>query len=343
MPLSKTSSSADLRSAALPDFIARRRIPPVVVLAGVLSAVLLVVLALVLLVPDRAYLAICLTVLIGAAVFYVTTTVQRAYDLLIATEFQNTLFSSAIGISHKFCLIMKQDGTITYLDRAFQEMFPSFFQQPHRTLDVWLEQAKVAREEREEILAALERGGFSRVVCVMRTSGDGYYKLVLSLEPIVRPHGFILLRGREFIENRATADAPGVFQKFDQLNRSFISLFSQVVSTMNMGVCMAGPAGNILYANRVLEQWLGFGDGEIISCGFNLSNIIQLERDPRDYIELIDREAPVQLQMKHGGIVRVFLSQRVIFDDQKKVLGCVALLHALGDTVPTPLETSEKK
>ncbi|NBX04157.1 MAG: hypothetical protein EBR02_08915 [Alphaproteobacteria bacterium] len=340
MLLSKMPSEGELRSATAPDFISRRRIPGAFMFASIFFATLIVVALLVFVIKNLLLLVFLITVIIGVAAWYATFTLQRQQDLLLATEFQNALFSSAIGISHKFCLIIKQDGVITYLDRPFQDMFPAFMQQPQRTLDALLDQAKVAREEREEILTAVESGGFSRIICVMRTSGDGYYKLVLSVEPIVRPHGFILLRGREFVENRSSDNAPGVFQKFDQLNRSFISLFSQVVSTMNMGVMMTGPAGNILYANTVIERWLGFADGEIVSCGFNLSNIIQLDRDAKDYVELMDREVPVQMQMKHGGIVRMFLSQRVIHDDQNKLLGCVALLHALSSTTITPNSVS---
>ena len=170
----------------------------------------------------------------------------------------------------------------------------------------------------------------------MRTPSEGYYKLVISVEPIVKPHGFVLLRGREFIENRSSAGAPDVFQKFDNLNRSFVSLFSQAVATMNMGVCMTGPVGNILYANSIIEQWLGFAEGEIVSCGFKLQDIVQYDREG-EFVEPEDMEVPVHLQMKHGGIMRVFLSQRVIRDEKKKVLGCVALLHSLTSN-PIPMK-----
>ena len=327
----------DLRAGSMSDFVVRRRRPTLVTLAVVTLATLAGSLALAFLVTSKTLLALSLAMLIGAASWYAIYAIQQTQDLLMATEFQNALFSSAIGISHKFCLILKHNGTITYLDRAFQDMFPNFFSQPHRTIDVWLNQSKVAPEEKDEIIQAVAKGGFSKIICVMRTPGEGYYKLVISVEPIVKPQGFVLLRGREFIENRSSAGSPDVFQKFDTLNRSFISLFSQVVGTMNMGVCMTGPVGNILYANGVIEKWLGFSDGEIVSCGFKLQDIIQYDREGHDLAEPEDLEVPVHLQMKHGGIMRVFLSQRVIRDEKKKVLGCVALLHSLTSN-PIPMK-----
>jgi PAS domain-containing protein len=336
MSQARHEEGIDLRAGSVPDFVARKRTPVLISLASIAGVGLLLSCIAVFWVNDPFVRVFLLTLILGGVSFYSLFQVQRTHDLLMATEFQNALFSSAIGISHKFCVILKRDGTITYLDQAFQELFPNFIQQPHRHLDIWLEQSKVAREEREEISQALLRGGYSKIICVMRTASEGYYKLVLSVEPIVRPHGFMLLRGREFIDKRSANDAPEAFQKFDQLNRSFISLFSQVVNGMNMAVCMMGPVGNIIYANRVLEQWLGFTEGEIISCGFTFKDIMQVERDLGNLQEMEDKEIPIHLQMKHGGTLRVFLSQRVIRDESNKILGCVALMHSLSNNpVPT--------
>lgn len=338
MAKDEVSDNMDLRAGAVPDFVARRRSPvlfTVVVITGVcflLSCIFLF------LIENTLWRVVLLATTFAAFCSYALIKIQHTHDLLMATEFQNALFSSAIGISHKFCVIMKQDGTITYLDQAFQELFPSFVQQGKRHVDVWLEQSKVAREEREEIVQALKRDGFSKIICVMRTANEGYYKMVLSVEPIVRPHGFVLLRGREFIDKRAVGDAPEAFQKFDQLNRSFISLFSQVVNTMNMGVCMMGPVGNIIYANKILEGWLGFTEGEIISSGFQLRDILHNEREAHDMKNPEDIEAPTYLQMKHGGTLRVFLSQRVIRGEDNKVLGAVALMHSLTSANPIPIQ-----
>jgi len=319
-------SNASGAAGGVPDFAARKRYPAVVTLMMVMVVTLLICILLSLLVQNRTLLVAALFAIIGGAGWYATLAVQRSYDLLLATEFQNALFSSAIGINHKFCLIIKQDGMITYLDRAFQDMFPAFLRQPQRTLDVWLDHSKVTREDREEILASIERGGFSKVIFVVRTGHDEFHKIVMSVEPILRPHGFILLRGREFIEKRSSEGMDSAFQQFDMLNKSVVTLFSHVVGTMNMGMYMTGPLGNIIYTNSVLDQWLGFADGEIISCGLSLKDIIHPDSGPHA-VAIENREMPIMLQAKHGGKVTSFLSQRVIRDDHGKITGCSALLH----------------
>lgn len=312
--------------SSIPDFAIRRRNPAVVTLFFVLFGVMVLCLALSMIVQERTTLMLILFIIISSAAWYATLAVQRSYDLLMATEFQNALFSSAIGVNHKFCLIIKQDGIITYLDRAFQDMFPNFLRQSQRTVDVWLDHGKVAREDREEIFATIERGGFGKVIFVVRTAGDEYHKIVMSVEPILRPHGFILLRGREFVEKRVNDGTPSGFQKFDQMNKTVVSLFSQVVGTMKMGIYMTDPMGNLIYANPVLEQWLGFNEGEIVSGALALKDIISNDGSLR-LSDLEDAEATVLMQKKHGGMLKTSLSQRVIRDEAGRVTGSSALVR----------------
>lgn len=308
---------------SVPDFVIRRRSPAIVTLFVVLFITLILCMGLSVIVHDRTVLMMALFIIISSSAWYATLAVQRSYDLLMATEFQNALFSSAIGVNHKFCLIIKQDGVITYLDRAFQDMFPNFLRQATRTVDIWLEHGKVAREDREEIFAAIERGGFGKVVFVIRTAGDEYHKIVMSVEPILRPHGFILLRGREFVEKRMGDGMAGQFQQFDQLNKTVVSLFSQMVGDMNVGVYMTDAVGNMLYANSVLEHWLGFAEGEIVACSLSLKDMVEGDRIG----EVHDREQYILMQKKHGGLVKLSVNQRVTRDESGKVTGCSALVR----------------
>lgn len=318
---------ADSRSgiptgANVPDFIVRRRSPAVLTLAVVLFGTLIACIGIAFTIDDRTHLMMLLFSLIGAAAWYATLTVQRSYDLLMATEFQNALFSSAIGINHKFCLIIKQDGVITYLDRAFQDMFPNFLRQSNRTVDSWLEHGKVSREDREEIMAAIDRGGFGRAIFVMRSAGDEYHKIVMSVEPILRPHGFILLRGREFVEKRTDESTP----HNDRIQKASLALFSRITSKVNLGMFTAGALGNITYINPVLENWLGYPNGEVISSGLALKDIV-LGDDTGVIRELADREEAVSLQKKDGSKISAVLHQQVVKDDNGKVAAAAGLIQ----------------
>src|SRR5690606_18335233 len=100
---------------------------------------------------------------------------------------------------------------------------------------------------------------YEKVIFEIR-GGDGHFnKIVMSIEPILRPTGFIMLRGREFVEMRAN-DESAKISPSNLMSKNTITLFSHVMDTMNMGVYMTSPTGGMIYVNPVLEQWLGYDD-----------------------------------------------------------------------------------
>ena len=268
-----------------------------------------------------------LSVLFIIAGWYIVIVVQRNRDLVLATEFQNSLFASALGINNKFCLIIRPDGTIVYLDRSFQDIFPEFIKQPRRTIDVLLDQGKVEKEESDKIYTAIEQGVYAKVVLNIRGTGKIFHKMIVSIEPILRPSGFILLRGREFIESRSSEDD----LDNDPMSKSSITLFSHVMDTMNMGVYMTNPTGGLIYVNPVLEQWLGYKGSEITNQNLSLQDIISQGGKRSEYIEPDNYEGEVILLKKTGGAMKSFINQKIIQDDNGRIVGCTALVHNFVD------------
>ncbi len=317
----------DFISSGARDFVIRKRTPTLLQLFGLFLITLLASVSLVVAISDKFMLAMILFGVIGLAGWYVIFTMQRNRDLLMATEFQNALFASALGLNNKFCMIIRRNGNVIYLDRTFQDMFPDFLKQPHRSIDVLLDQGKVSRSDSEKIFSSIERGVYEKVVFDIRDGENHYNKIMMSIEPILRPSGFILLRGREFIETRKAADVAGKGGG-NLMSKSNITLFSHVMDTMNMGVYMAGPTGSIIYANPVLEHWLGYGEGEITTGNLSLQDIIQQGGGARpDTIEPDNYEGEVMLMKKTGGTMKSFINQKIIRDDTNKIVGCTALVH----------------
>ena len=311
------------------DFVIRQRIPTIVKMLGLFSACLMTSIMLLVLVLDKGAVIAWLTVVIGALGWYVLVQIQRSRDLVLATEFQNALFASALGINNKFCLIIKRDGSIVYMDRAFQALFPEFTSERHLSIATLLGHGQVAAEERQMIFDGIDRGTFAKVIFDIRAADRHFHRVVMSIEPIVRPAGFILLRGREFVEKRSneTAASPE-FKHNPLLNKSGITLFSYIMDKMDMGVYMTDPTGAVIYANPLLEQWLSFNEGEIMSGNLSLKDIVYQEKThsggpitPEDF------EGEAALMKKIGGQMRVFINQKVIRSDTDKMLGCVALVH----------------
>jgi PAS domain S-box-containing protein len=321
MPIRYTD--LDFGTSGARDFVIRKRTPTQIQLFIIFAVSLFIVATLTFSVNNQTALLSILFIVIVMMGWYVMLQVQRARDLVLATEFQNALFASALGINNKFCIIIKRDGNIVYLDRSFQEMFPDFLKQPRRTIDVLLDQGKVSRPDSERIYSSIERGVYEKVIFEIRGVGNVFHKMVMTIEPILRPSGFILLRGREFVESRSEDDAAPT----PSLSKSTITLFSHVMDTMNMGVYMTGPTGNVVYVNPVLEQWLGYRDGETTSSNLSLQDLIMQGAERAETIEPDNYEGEVVLQKKAGGMMKAFINQKVIRDEFNKVVGCTALVH----------------
>lgn len=318
-------SDMDIQSSGAREFVMRRRRPTIPQLLTIFTAALLISISLTVAVMDRAMLGLLLVILFGSVGWYVIVTLQRERDLVLTTEFQNALFASALGINSKFCLIIKRDGNIVYLDRSFQELFPDFIRLTRRTVDILLEYGRVSSEHSERIYHAIERGVYDKVIFDIRAANGEMHKMVMSIEPILRPSGFIMLRGREFVANRADAgvDTGGL----PPISKSTVTLFAHVMDSMQMGVYMTGPDGGIIYANPMIEQWLGYGDGEIVARNLSLQDIIQGESDRKAAIQPGDYEGNAALQKKNGNMMTVFINQKIMRDEQGKILGCTALVH----------------
>lgn len=315
----------DVATSGSRDFVIRRRTPTMPQLLAIFISVLLIAISVSLSIVDRMQLISMLSLLLIIAGCYVMVVVQRNRDLVLATEFQNALFASALGINNRFCVIIKRDGNIIYLDRSFQDMFPDFLKQPRRTIDILLEHGRVSKEDSNKVFAAIEQGVFSKVVFDIRGGNNEYHKMVMSIEPIMRPSGFIMLRGREFVEARANDDLQATGS--NPINKSSITLFSHVMDSMNMGVYMTNPTGALVYVNPILEQWLGYRDGEIVNSNLSLQDIIHQSGKRSENIEPDNYEGEILLQKKTGGQMKSFINQKVISDEHGKHMGCTALVH----------------
>jgi len=325
MALRYTDFRAETRGTQ--DFVIRHRVPTIWKLIGLFLASMIVTVSVLVSSMDKGPVIFLLCMTIGGLGWYVLLQIQRSRDLVLATEFQNALFASALGINNKFCLIIKREGHIVYMDNSFQQMFPDFAGERTHTIATLVKHGHVAPEDKDRIFAAIDQGVFAKVIFDIRAADKHFHRVVMSVEPIVRPEGFILLRGREFVETRASEALAPEFKHNPLLNKSSITLFSYIMDKMNMGVYMTDPGGSIIYANPTLEQWLSFQEGEVMSGNLSLKDIVYQERSQPGGISPDDFEGEVMLQKKLGGRMKAFINQKVIRSDGDKPLGCVALVH----------------
>ncbi len=316
------------------DFVPRKRRPLWESLLSIFLSVLVFCIVVSLFIKETIIFAGISFIVVSSLGVYVIIVLQRNRDLMLAPEFQNAIFSSALSQSNEFCLIVRNDSTIVYMDRSFQEMFPSFYKESRRAVDVLLEHGQVSREERKMVFNAIEKRARSKVVFDMVDSKKQPHRIIMSIEPIVRPKGFMLLRGREFVEKRVLGPQIISEGKSPIFNKTSLNMFSYVMDSMDIGSYMIDLFGNITYANLTLEQWLDFDENEIIDRALPLKDIILQNNLDIFLNDMKSFDGEVTLQRKAGGYIKAILNQKAMYDEQGMVIGYTALLHRVKDKEP---------
>lgn len=195
--MEKRSAEAFHVKKSTGDFVVRKRNHAVMQWLIIVLSVVMVCLSVTLMIADRLTITSTLFVIIGVTCWYVATQMQHNRDLLNSTEFQNALFASALGLGHKFCMIISREGNIVYFDRPFQATFPEFMKQPGRSFDAFLTLGQVGDGDKEKLHDAIRQAVYEKISLNIRCARGDMQKLTFVVEPILRPNGFILLRGRD--------------------------------------------------------------------------------------------------------------------------------------------------
>jgi PAS domain S-box-containing protein len=306
------------------DFISRRYDPTLMKLVVLFFIALGLGISLVSMLLKPFELVVVMTVLMGALGTYVIAHIQRSRDLVLATEFQNALFASSLSAGCRFSIIITREGTITYMDGGTQRMFSDLLKERQLTLVNMLKVAKLQTVEQDKIFDMVLRTTPDRLVCDIRGQDNRTHRVVITVEPIARPSGYVLIRARDYVEDRGTERAmkAGVNPL---LSKSTIGMFAHVMDRMGMGIYLTDMDGNMVYANPVLEGWLGFGEGEITGGGFTMREVVHGisavdAMNPRDF------EGEHAMLRKAGGLIRAYINQKIVYGDGKKPLGCVAII-----------------
>lgn len=332
MPIRFTDTLLDNNTPTIEnnqDFVVRTRRPVWQTICMMFASVLPLSILISIFVKDTLIFSELLFVILGSLGTYVVYTVQRCRDLVLATEFQNALFSSALGHSNKFCLIIKNDSTIAYIDRALQEMLPNFYKESRHAVDVLLEQGQVSKEERKLVFSAIERRVRGKVIFDITDHKKQKHRIMMSIEPIARPKGFMLLRGREFVEKRILGPQIGNDSKVPVFNKTNTGLFSYITDSMDIGAYIIDLFGNITYANLTLEQWLDFDENELTDRSLSLKDIISQTGLDTYIDDLKNFEGEVSLLRKVGGFIKASINQKAMYDEQGVIIGYCALVHQL--------------
>ncbi|MBN8531457.1 MAG: PAS domain-containing protein [Alphaproteobacteria bacterium] len=302
------------KASEQPDFVIRRRLPPIFVL----SLIFIGCFAILLLAGSRiesfggapAFAAVLAVVLGGLGWFTISFT-QRNRDIVLATEFQNALFAGAAGINTRFCLISHADGGVTYSNPGFQKMFDAPARSGHILLDLLLDHGHVTKDDATLVRATLAEGKSCRVPFYY-TSKDGGTResLWLTVDPLPRPSGYALIRGL----NREQEAAPA------KVGDSGNPVLENLINTLPFGLYTLSNDGRISFTNETLDLLLGYGHGDIARVQMPLSVIVEgrmadrLLKDP-------SFSGEVTFRKRDGGTLALMLSQQAMRGPAGEILG----------------------
>jgi hypothetical protein len=138
-----------------------------------------------------------LAVVVGLVFAIIAQNMEQLKRAKLSLEFMNALFSSALGKDHQFCCVVKKTGDIVFYNRAFQTLFPAFMAQSSRKLETLLSLYTIGQEHSDKLVTLMATNTSGTIPVTLREeNGSTVISSTFVLEPIERPTGFFLLRGK---------------------------------------------------------------------------------------------------------------------------------------------------
>jgi PAS domain-containing protein len=175
-------------------FIKRSR-TPLQQVGRLFALVVIIVLGVSVLVYNNTLIGAVLCTGVGTATLLIARKLDEARKAQLATEFMSALFASALSKDYALCTIVRLDGEILYLNQSFQKLFPRFISQPDYGLKSLLTLYSAAPDAVDSLLVSIAANR-PKTQSVKLELEEGARTFDFVVEPIGRPKGYVLLRGK---------------------------------------------------------------------------------------------------------------------------------------------------
>jgi PAS domain S-box-containing protein len=311
----------DFDTPALMEFIPRKRAAQIwrVILAFMILALILLLLNFK---PDMvggdSIAMIFSLAAITALGFYMVLRKQQNLDLVLATEFQNMMFAQAAALGSNFCLFVKRDGSIEYANDGAYEVFTKEVIRASSLFDGLLEKASIGKTDRDKLMAAIIAQRSERVICPLRQPSGAVKDYIFTVDPLPRPAGFMLVRGREFSGART-----GTSMMPEVLRVTSPERVEHLLTHSGVPHYIVNEYGQFQYVNPAFEAALGYAPGAVLADKLSLYHVLyQLRGQPvTGDMKLADMLDHVTLQNKVGALMPAAIKQTVIRDEHQKIIG----------------------
>lgn len=277
---------------------------------------------------DIWILMLAVAFIMASLLAVVSSFVLKDRNYISAVELQNAIFAGVAKLSTEFCVILKHDGTVVYVDPEYNKKFLHLRSQGISDIDALCESGGLNKKERSKLLGALNEGkkesisfnlaktsAKSRALALMLEpigiydEKEGSKRFNLAVKPIERPSGYFFLK--------ANADEHILHQD------------AELFHDLAIGTYSIDGRGYFKNINNEMLYHLGYDEASSQDLIFK-----DLFYDPEDSKKIlshnIDYMGVVISRHKDQHAIRSFIIHRAIKDSKGKVI------ERCGAVIPFP-------
>jgi PAS domain-containing protein len=268
-------------------------------------------------------LIILITVGISILILHALYTIQKSLDMIMAVEFQNALFTSALNIRMDFTIIMQRNGSIVYVDRGFRDMFPQVRAIDDRVLDYLVTNLRLDERSKEKFFMALRNYDYEQLVAEIFRADGQFDRYMLYLSPIPRPQGYFMIQARRYVDSRNAIDVN--VEPIPQIIPNMHHTYS-LLDALPDPAYLLSESGALKTCNQLFVEMLGFPTRKAL-----LESIRDLGTIIRQSGLLIRSNAPIPFQgnaeisSQSGDVFSVYLQQNII-RESGRVMGALGII-----------------
>lgn len=273
----------------------------------------------------EAYTPLIAILLLSVLCFYVAYRNQVNLDLVMSTEYQNMLFAQAFSVGTSFAMIVRRDGTIIHASDGMSSIFPRFDYSQSQALEGVFEQGIVRRTDRERIMGAIHSGLNDRLIFPILNHYQEKKDYIISVEPMVRPAGYSLIRGREYLGQRS-----GLQMMPDALRSTSVDKIDHMLATTDIALYTTDSFGRFEYVNPAFERLFGYEIGEIVESKLSMHHLffsLGTTTVTEEY-SLSEHAGDAVLIHKLGSRLNAHVRQSVIRDASGKAIGASGTIYS---------------
>lgn len=209
---------------------------------------------------------ILITIILGCLGLYFYLMIHKAHDVIMASEYQNSIFAGSSGAGFEFSLIINNEGNIIYFNPGYYKYFPYSATNNKNfssTIKNWkLDEAQINNLNNAVLKSVPTRGA------VELTDLEGTQrKLNLLIEPIKRPRGYVSLKAIK-------TDYLPISNEEIETNALEKNTFSEIFDSIDEAAYLLWKDGTIQYCNKAFLNVFGFSNQEIYSNKFRIENFL---------------------------------------------------------------------